>query len=152
MGAHCPVCLCHSTDKMFSRHEPLDSVTNIDWRMRIWSVSLPRLISFISRHSICVVTMSDQSNVYLVGDQTYDINDGLLRLLHSECDFLLTSFFQKTFYALREEIGKLPLEQRTHFRCFSSLTDLLALRRDGHLLPPLDQALASTYHLATFMR
>ena len=96
--------------------------------------------------------MSNQAHIYLIGDQTYDINKGLRDLLHTENDPLLTSFFEKSFYALREEIKKLPYEQRAQFQRFSSLTDLLTVRRAGRLHPAFDQALASSYQLGTFIR
>ena len=95
--------------------------------------------------------MSDQIHVYLIGDQTYDINKGLHRLLHTGGNVLLISFFEKTFYALREEIWNLPLEQRAQLQHFSSLAELLASRYDKPLHPALDQALASAYQLGTFI-
>ena len=96
--------------------------------------------------------MGNQLHVNRLGDQTYDIAKELHGRLHSETDILLLSLFERIFCALREEVGKLPLEQRTQFRRFSSLTDLLALRRDGHLHPAFEQALVSTCQLATFIR
>ena len=98
------------------------------------------------------VTMGNQTHVYLIGDQTYDYGRALRELLHSEHEAILSSFFERSYYALRAEVGKLPQSHRGQFQRFSSLADLLVLRRDCQLHPALDQALTCTCQLGTFIR
>ena len=98
------------------------------------------------------VTMGTQAHIYLIGDQTYDYDRSLRELLHSEHEAILSSFFERSYYALRAEVGKLLQSHRGQFQRFSGLADLLVLRSDCQLHPALDQALTCIYQLGTFIR
>lgn len=90
--------------------------------------------------------------VYLFGDQTGDFDVGLRRLLHTKNNSLVTAFFQRCFYALRQEITKLPPSQRQIFPRFTSLLDLLARYRESGINPALESALTCTYELGCFIK
>ena len=96
--------------------------------------------------------MSQNTHIYLFGDQTYDINTGLRDLVVLNNDPILSTFFERAYHALRTEVGRLSQTKRQEFQRFSSLGDLLALRRESQLHPALDQALTCTYQLGSFIR
>ncbi len=89
--------------------------------------------------------------IYLFGDQTYDVN-ARLRPLLSDTNPILTSFFERVYYAIRAEIARLPLRSREAFPRFSSIADLLFRQRQGGLNPALEKALSCIYQLGYFIR
>jgi len=90
--------------------------------------------------------------VYLFGDQTYEINTKLCGLLLSNDNPILISFFERVFFALRTEIGQLPLRERESFPLFSSISTLLSRQRENALNPALEGALTCMYQLGYFIR
>lgn len=96
--------------------------------------------------------MSELCHIYLFGDQTFDYSKELCHLVHLNSDPLVISFFEKTYYALRGEIGNLPQHQRQEFERFANFSELVAQKLAGSLHPSLDQALSCAYQLASFIR
>ena len=96
--------------------------------------------------------MGELCHIYLFGDQTFDYSQELRNLVHLNSDPLVISFFEKTYYALRAEIGSLPQHQRQEYGRFSSFPELAAENLAGSLHPSLDQALSCAYQLASFIR
>jgi Starter unit:ACP transacylase in aflatoxin biosynthesis len=96
--------------------------------------------------------MSDSCHIYLFGDQTFDYSKELRGLVHLNSDPLVISFFEKTYCALRTEIGNLPQHQRQEFERFSNFSELAALNLAGPLHPSLDQALSCAFQLASFIK
>ncbi|RYO94433.1 hypothetical protein DL766_002781 [Monosporascus sp. MC13-8B] len=92
-----------------------------------------------------------QARVYLVGDSTLDVATGLLTLLRNGHSPLLQSFFEATYRVIRAEVATLAAVQRASFPHFSSIQDLLALQRRGHLHPALHKALVCAFQLAAFI-
>ncbi|OJJ48520.1 hypothetical protein ASPZODRAFT_150731 [Penicilliopsis zonata CBS 506.65] len=95
--------------------------------------------------------MGESGCVYLFGDQTGDFDAGLRRLLEAKNNSLLTSFFQRSFFALRTEVTKLPPSQRAIFPRFTSLVDLLARYRENGPNPALESAFTCIYQLGCFI-
>ncbi|KAL1854109.1 Type I Iterative PKS [Paecilomyces lecythidis] len=91
------------------------------------------------------------NRVYLFGDQTGEFETGLRQLLQAKNNSLLTSFFERCFYVLRQEISKLPPSQRQIFPRFTSVVDLLARYRECGPNPALESALTCIYHFACFI-
>ena len=96
--------------------------------------------------------MGEIAHVYVFGDETFDYSKELHSLVHQNDDPLLISFFEKTYYALRAEIGSLPQHRQQDFERFSSFAELSAQKLEGLLHPSLDQALSCAYQLARFIR
>lgn len=96
--------------------------------------------------------MAGPSRVYLFGDQTADFDSGLRRLLHAKNDSLVTAFFLKSYYALRQEISQQSPSQRQTFPRFTSIVDLLARYREFGPNPALESALTTLYQLGSFIQ
>lgn len=96
--------------------------------------------------------MAGPSRVYLFGDQTANFDSGLRRLLQAKNDSLVSSFFQKCYYALRKEISQLPPSQRQMFPRFTSVVDLLARYRESGPSTALESALTTIYQLGCFIQ
>ena len=96
--------------------------------------------------------MGETAYVYVFGDETFDYSNDLHSLVHRDDDPLVISFFDKTYHALRAEIGSLPQLRQRDFERFSSFAELSAQRMEGVLHPALDQALSCAYQLARFIR
>ena len=96
--------------------------------------------------------MAQQVRLYVVGDETYDFAHKLRALIHSTHDPTLVAFFEQAFYAIRSEIGQLPLEQRTTFPQFSSLVDLVTRHIEGKLSPAFQTALTCIHQIGSFIR
>ena len=96
--------------------------------------------------------MGETAYVYIFGDETFDYSKDLHTLVHQNDDPLVISFFDKTYHALRAEIGSLPQLRQRDFERFSSFAELSAQKMDAVLHPSLDQALSCAYQLARFIR
>lgn len=90
--------------------------------------------------------------VYLFGDQTGDFGAGLRHLFQAKTNSLLTSFFERCYYAMRQEISKLPPSQQQAFPRFASVVELLARSRDSGPNPALESALTCIYQLGCFIK
>lgn len=96
--------------------------------------------------------MHKSCHIYLFGDQTFDGSKELRDLVRFNSDPLVISFFEKTYYALRAEIGNLPQHQRQEYGRFSSFSELAAQNVARSLPPSLDQAMSCAYQLASFIK
>ncbi|KAJ9668079.1 hypothetical protein H2201_001885 [Coniosporium apollinis] len=91
------------------------------------------------------------TKIYLFGDQTHSFDAGLRRLYQQKENGPLTAFFEKVHFALRREIGQLPVAERQWFPAFTSVVDLLARHRESGNNPALEGALTCIHHLACFI-
>lgn len=90
--------------------------------------------------------------VYFFGDQTNSFESELTQLLHVRGYEVLSSFIERSHYALRLEISKLPASRQEWFPRFTSITDLLARKSDSGSNPALELALMCLTQLASFIR
>lgn len=93
-----------------------------------------------------------RNNVYLIGDSTFDVGQGLHALLAHSDSPLLHAFFTSASAVLQQEVHGLVSTLRADFPRFSSVQDLVALAREGSLHPALHKALVCIYHLGVFIR
>ena len=91
-------------------------------------------------------------SVYVFGDQTNSFEARLTQLLHDKGCSLLSSFFEQVHHALRIEISRLPVSQRSHFPRFTSILDLLARKSDLGSNPALEFALLCITQVASFIK
>ena len=96
--------------------------------------------------------MSQQTRIYLFGDQANDTNAKLHALLNAKGDPILTSFLEQAYDVIRSEIGRLPLHEREVLPRFYSLADILARQREAVLSPAFQTALVCIYQLGSFIR
>lgn len=96
--------------------------------------------------------MERSTRVYLFGDQTNSFDAGLRRLLQIKDNGSLTSFLERTRYALQLEIGHLPVFERQLFPRFTSVLDLLARYRESGNHPALESTFTCIHQLAAFIR
>lgn len=98
-----------------------------------------------------------QVNLYLFGDQTYDIGPHLKALLleSQRGNVLLNDFFQRAYTALRKEIYQLSIQERESLPRFTSVEDLVLWRatlpEEARQCVPLDMSLTCMYHIADFV-
>ncbi|CAK3990765.1 polyketide synthase [Lecanosticta acicola] len=85
------------------------------------------------------------------GDQTAGFNASLRRLINIKHKSLLTSFLQRSHFALKHAIGRLPEEQRSDFPNTASLPDLLADYALSVPHPALESAFHSMNQLGSFI-
>jgi naphtho-gamma-pyrone polyketide synthase len=103
--------------------------------------------------SIRNMAVSECDQILLFGDLTCDSIAGLRALVTIKDNPLLTSFFQRVTFGLREEIGYLSFFQREQFVRFTTFEELLA--KVQQLIcphPALEKALACTYQLGCIIR
>lgn len=98
--------------------------------------------------------MENQSSfdVYLFGDQTYDIQTkDLQSLLHNgKSDPVVVEFLERARRALRDDLYQLRPEDRHHAPSFACVTELLLWKRGKSV--PVDMAMLCLYQLGLFMR
>lgn len=98
-----------------------------------------------------------QVNLYLFGDQTYDIGPHLKALLleSQRGNVLLNDFLQRAYTALRKEIYQLSFQEREALPRFTSVEDLVLWRanspEEARQCVPLDMSLTCMYHIAAFV-
>lgn len=90
--------------------------------------------------------------IYLFGDQTGDFDACLRHLFQAKANPLLTSFFERCYYAIRQEITNLLPSQQQAFPRFTSVVDLLAKSRETGPNPALESALTCIYQLGCFIK
>ncbi len=98
------------------------------------------------------VKMGVSTQILAFGDQTIPFQAGLRRLLRTQDNAVLASFFSKVHYALRLEIGQLPPSQRAQFPRFADLFELLpgpSSSFSGNCA--IDSALVCAHQLASFI-
>ncbi|KAE8150929.1 hypothetical protein BDV25DRAFT_139362 [Aspergillus avenaceus] len=97
--------------------------------------------------------MRGHEKIVLFGDLTCDSVAGLRTLVTIKDNPLLTAFFERVTFGLREEIGFLPFVQREQFVQFITLEELLAkIQQSVCPHPAIEKALACTYQIACFIR
>lgn len=96
--------------------------------------------------------MPDTRCVYLFGDQTGDFDTGLRDLFQSKSNSLLTCFFERCYYAIRQEINRLPPSQQEGFPRFTNVVELLARYRESSDNVALGSVLTCIYQLGCFIK
>ncbi|KAK3938759.1 hypothetical protein QBC46DRAFT_439652 [Diplogelasinospora grovesii] len=92
------------------------------------------------------------NEIVLFGDLTCDYTAGLRSLAAVKENPLLSSFFERVTFGLRQEIGLLPAGERTRFAGFITFHELVArVQQKPSVHPALEKALACTYQLACFI-
>ena len=99
-----------------------------------------------------LVKMSEPKQILLFGDQTNQFDEGIRRLSQHKDNAFLISFLERCHFALRLEIGKLPISQRQLFPRFTSILDLLARYKKISDNPALEGALTCIHQVASFIR
>lgn len=98
-----------------------------------------------------------QVNLYLFGDQTYDIGPHLKTLLleSKRGNVLLSDFLHRAYGALRKEIYHLSFQERESLPRFTCVEDLVLWRansaEEARQCVPLDMSLTCMYHIAAFI-
>ncbi|KAF2706517.1 polyketide synthase module [Pleomassaria siparia CBS 279.74] len=96
--------------------------------------------------------MDKSTQVLLFGDQTSPFHASLRRLLSIKHNALLTTFFERNFFALRAEVNRLPVSFQGQFPRFTSLLDLLARTSESKTRnPALESAFHTLNQLASFI-
>ncbi len=98
--------------------------------------------------------MAQQETLYLFGDQTFDVQPHLRKLLDArQGNVVLADFLDRAYEAIRAQIFELPKEVRDELPRFSSIEDVLLWKRvDGSpRCVPLDMATTCLYQLGSFI-
>ncbi|KAK2614402.1 hypothetical protein N8I77_001234 [Diaporthe amygdali] len=98
--------------------------------------------------------MGQQETLYLFGDQTFDVEPHLHKLLDAKnSNVVLKDFLDKAYEALRMQIFRLPKQVREGLPRFTSIEDVLLWKEpegSSHCVP-LDMAVTSVYQLGSFI-
>jgi hypothetical protein len=97
--------------------------------------------------------MGHQETLYLFGDQTFDVEPHLHRLLDAKnSDVVLSDFLDKAYHAICVQIFQLPKHARDDLPRFTSVEDLLLSKvsERGPRCVPLDMAMTCLYQLGSF--
>ncbi|KAI1452580.1 polyketide synthase [Annulohypoxylon moriforme] len=98
--------------------------------------------------------MIRQETLYLFGDQTFDVEPHLHKLLDaSNSNVILRGFLQKAYNAIRLQIFQLPKHVREELPRFTCIEDVLLWRQPKGVTPcvPLDMAITCMYQLGSFI-
>ncbi|KAJ4178461.1 fusarubin cluster-polyketide synthase [Fusarium falciforme] len=95
--------------------------------------------------------MTDNLNLYLFGDQTFDIKPHLQKLFQQRDHLFLQDFLTKAYNAIRVEMYRLPFKVRNDLPRFTCQEDLLRWDESGKRCIALDMAMTTLYHLGTFI-
>lgn len=94
-----------------------------------------------------------QHQIVLFGDLTCDYVSGLQSMVAVKENPLLTSFFERVTFGLRQEIGELPASERSRFARFITFNELVArVHKAPAVHPALEKALVCVYQLACFIK
>ena len=96
--------------------------------------------------------MTGQLQLYLFGDQTYDVQPYLKDLIQYRHNPILDDFLIKAYDAIRKEIYTLPCEVRDDLPRFTCLEDVISRKQGGKRCVPLDMAVTCMYQLGVFIR
>ncbi|KAJ5794563.1 polyketide synthase [Penicillium paradoxum] len=97
--------------------------------------------------------MASPCQLLVFGDLNYDFVPGLGVLCGLDDNALLTSFIERTAFALRAQISSLPLAKRAAFPKFTTLRELLAKVRTTNVVhPALQKALILVVQFGSFIR
>ena len=96
--------------------------------------------------------MSEPTSILLFGDQTGDYRTTFRRVLQIQDNPLLTSFFDRSYAVLRQEVANQPRSVRDETVGFSSIADLVARYADSELpeTNALESALTYISQIACF--
>lgn len=98
-------------------------------------------------------TMGTSTNIYLFGDQTIRVQGHLQGLLYVADNGILTSFLEKAFLAIQQEISRLPAAERDAFPQTETLGLLLdSINRNGKHHAALESALVCIYELGYYIK
>ncbi|KAI1142789.1 polyketide synthase [Hypoxylon sp. FL0543] len=98
--------------------------------------------------------MGQQETLYLFGDQTFDVEPHLHKLLDaSNSNVILGDFLEKAYNALRVQIFQLPKHVREKLPRFTTIEDVLLWKqpKGGIRCVPLDMAVTCMYQLGSFI-
>lgn len=76
--------------------------------------------------------MDKKSRILLFGDQTGDYRIIFRQILQIKENAILTSFFEKAYCALRDEVAQQPRAVRDQIPDFTSIADLVARYEDSN--------------------
>ena len=96
--------------------------------------------------------MADQLDLYVFGDQTYEIQSHGKELLRHPHNPVLENFLSRSYDAIRTEIYALPCEIRDALPRFTCLDDLVMGKPHEKRCIPLDMAVTCMYQLGIFIR
>lgn len=98
--------------------------------------------------------MGYQETLYLFGDQTFDVEPHLPKLLDaSNNNVVLRDFLEMAYNAIRVQIFKLPKDVREELPRFTSIEDVLLWKQSqgANRCVPLDMATTCIYQLGSFI-
>ncbi|KAK3902976.1 conidial yellow pigment biosynthesis polyketide synthase [Staphylotrichum tortipilum] len=98
--------------------------------------------------------MGQQEILYLFGDQTFDVEPHLHKVLEAKNNnVVLNGFLEKAYDAIRVQIFQLPNHVREDLPRFTSIEDVLLWKRSegSPRCVPLDMALNCLYQLGSFI-
>ncbi|KAI0405958.1 polyketide synthase [Xylaria palmicola] len=98
--------------------------------------------------------MGHQKTLYLFGDQTFDVEPHLPKLLDvGNSSVVLRDFLDKAYDAIRLQIFRLPANVRGELPRFTNIEDVLLWKQPkGHSrCVPLDMAMTCLYQLGSFI-
>ncbi len=98
--------------------------------------------------------MGQQEILYLFGDQTFDVEPHLHKLLEAKnSNVVLNGFLEKAYDAIRVQMFEVPKHVREDLPRFTSIEDMLLWKRSegSPRCVPLDMALACLYQLGSFI-
>ena len=95
--------------------------------------------------------MSEQQKLYLFGDQTYEVQPHLKKLLKYRTNPVLDDFLVKAYNAIRQNIYTLPMAIRDDLPRFTCIDDLLLMKQSSKRCIPLDMAVTCLYQLGVFI-
>lgn len=96
----------------------------------------------------------DYYGLYLFGDQTFDVEPHLHKLLAARnTNAVLRDFLDKAYDTIRSQIFHLPKDVRHELPSFTDIEDLLLWKpsEDSTCCVPLDMALTCLYQLGSFI-
>lgn len=95
--------------------------------------------------------MTRHLDLYIFGDQTYDLQPHLKELLHSRNNPILEDFLVKAYDAVRIEIYRLPPQARERLPRFTCVDDLILWDQSEFRCVALDMAVTCIYQIGTFI-
>jgi hypothetical protein len=97
--------------------------------------------------------MAGHMQLYLFGDQTFDVEPHLPSLLKTRDDLFLHAFLRGAYNALRSELYTLPASVREDLPRFTCLEDLASWKQGGSgaRCVALDMAMTTLWQLGTFI-
>lgn len=96
--------------------------------------------------------MASQLQLFVFGDQTFDVQPHLADLIQYGQNPVLEDFLLKAYDAIRTEIYSLPCELRDDLPRFTCVDDIIWRKPDAKRCVPLDMAVTCMYQLGVFIR